>query len=337
LDQFLEGLVPFTDRIVRVGGQSKSKVLESVTLKEKRKLHRRKTNLYMLSKDMRNRMSYLMSTIRSIHNALEIITNHQGLVSLSALREEGIIRDQHLGCFAYRGNRLTEKLFIDWLKHGMYDYVPPNEVEENGRQNVVQNISGNDSGPKDFQEDDMHRYMLDDMVELELEAVASHYNLTLALDFRTIESEIERRDVEIQKLRAQIKGYSSLVNALHVQEEINADLKLQLNYIRRQLGQEGGVDRRTVERLLQQGNLWQLKAQERWILYRYWVDRLRNVLLEKLRTQEARFRLEARMYEEVQQMNDLDILKESLIVGMTTTGAAKFQSLLQAIKAKIGK
>jgi hypothetical protein len=141
----------------------------------------------------------------------------------------------------------------------------------------------------------------------------------------------------MQYLRAQIKEDSSLVNALHMQEEISADLKMKLNYIRGQLAQEGGVDRRTVERLLQQGNLWQLQAEERWILYRYWVARLRNVLLEKLRTQEAQFRLEARMYEEVQQMNDLDILRESLIVGMTTTGAAKFQSLLQALKAKIGK
>jgi hypothetical protein len=43
------------------------------------------------------------------------------------------------------------------------------------------------------------------------------------------------------------------------------------------------------------------------------------------------------MYEEVQQMNDLDILKHSLIVGMTTTGAAKLHSLLQALKPKIGK
>jgi hypothetical protein len=43
------------------------------------------------------------------------------------------------------------------------------------------------------------------------------------------------------------------------------------------------------------------------------------------------------MYEEVQQMNDVEILRESLVVGMTTTGAAKFQSLLQALKAKIGK
>jgi hypothetical protein len=179
--------------------------------------------------------------------------------------------------------------------------------------------------------------MLDDMVDWKLDAVVSNYKLTFALDLKTIENETEGLDEEIQYLRDQIKEDSSLLNALHVQEGKNADLKLQLNYIKRQLGQERGVDQRTVERLLQQRNLWLLQAQERWILYRYWVDRLRNILLKELHRQEAHFRSEARMYEEVQQMNDLDILKESLIVGITTTGAAKLQSLLQALKAKIGK
>ena len=339
LDQFLEGLVQITDKIVRVGGRSKSEVLESLTLSERRKLHRRKKNLFHLSRDIQHRMSYVMSTIKSIQSALEMITNHQGIVSLSALREAGIIRDEHLGFFASQDNRVTEQLFTDWLEHGMYDYVPPNEVEENDRQNVVQNIDGNGSEPEDFLEDrdEMHRYMLDDMVDWELEAVVSHYNLTFALDLNTLESEIKERDEKIHSLGDQIKEDSSLVNALRVEEGIKADLKLQLKYIKRQLDQERGVDQRTVERLLQQGNLWELQAQERWILYRYWVDRLRNVLLEELRTQEAHFRSEARKYEEVQQMNDLDILRESLIVGMTTTGAAKFQSLLQALKAKIGK
>jgi Rad3-related DNA helicase len=91
LDQFLEGLVPVTRGIVRVGGQSKSELLQSLNLKEKRKLHRRKPNLFNLSRDVHSRMSYLMSTIKSIQSALEMITNHQGIVSLSALREAGII------------------------------------------------------------------------------------------------------------------------------------------------------------------------------------------------------------------------------------------------------
>jgi hypothetical protein len=244
-----------------------------------------------------------------------------------------------LGCFASRDNRVTEVLFTDWLEYGMYDHVPANELEEDDRQNVDQNIAGNDSEPEDFLEDadDVERRMLDDMMDWRLDAVASNYDLKFALDLKALENEIEWYNLQMQYLRSQIKEDSSLVNAMHMQEGINADLKLRLNYVRGQLDQVGRVDRRTVERLLQQRDLWQLEAQERWILYRYWVDRLRRVLLEELHRQEAKFRLEAGMYEEVQQINDLDILRESLVVGMTTTGAAKFQSLLQALRAKIGK
>jgi hypothetical protein len=339
LDQFLEGLVLVTDRIVRVGGQSKSIVLESMNLKEKRKQHRKKRNLFDLTRDIHYRMSSVMSTIKGIQSVLEMIAKHQGIVSLSALSEARVIRDQHLGCFASHGHGVSEKLFTDWLEYGMYEDVPPYEVEAYDRQNVGQNIDGNDSEPEEFHEDidDMQLHMLDDMADFELDAVIPNYHLKFALDLKGLESEIEWYNLQLQYLRAQIKEDPSLVHTMHMHEEMNADLKLKLDYIRKQLGQDGGLDRRTVERLLQQGNLWELQPQERWMLYRYWVDRLRNVLLVELRRQETRFRFEARMYEEVQQMNDLDILRESLIVGMTTTGAAKFQSLLQALKPRIGK
>jgi len=339
LDQFLEGLVPVTDSIVRVGGQSKSEKLKSMNLKEKRKIQSREGDLFHEGSEILESKSRLVRTIESIKNDLELIINNQGIVSLFALGEEEIIRDQHLECFESRDKRASEQRFIEWLEHGMYDYVPPNEVEENDRQNVVQNIAGNDSGPEDFLVDrvDMQPHMLDDVVDLEFDAVVSNDNHTLALDLKKIEREIKWRDVQIQYLREQIKEDSSLINTIHMQEVINAELKLQLKYIRGQLRQKGDVDGRTVRRLRQQGNLWHLRAEERWILYRYWVDILRKVLFEKLRRQEARFRSEVRKYENVQQKSDLRILRESLIVGMTTTGAAKSQSLLQALKAKIGK
>jgi hypothetical protein len=248
-----------------------------------------------------------------------------------------------VGCFASEDNRVTEQLFVDWLEYGMYDYVPPDEVGDNDRQNVVQNIDGNDieseEDDDDFHDviDDMQHLMLGGLVDWELESDVSSYNVAFALDLKSIESEIEGRDLKINKLRDQINEDSSLVNMLHEQEDINDDLKLQLNYVRRQLGQGGGVDHRTMERLLRQGKLWELQAQERWILYRYWVGRLRNVLLKKLRSEEAHFRRTVGRYSGTLLMDDADILRESLIVGMTTTGAAKNQNLLQAVKPKIGK
>jgi hypothetical protein len=370
LDQFLEGLVEVTNRIVRVGGQSKSRVLESMNLKVKRKLRWRESSFHR-AMDIHYRMSSVMSTIKGIQSVLEMIANHQGIVSLSALSEAQVIRDQHLECFASHSHGVSEKLFTDWLEYGMYDDVPPYEVEANDRQNVGQNLDRNDSEPEEFREDidDMQLHMLDDMADFGLDAVIPNYPQKFALDLKRLENDIEWYNLQLQYLRAQIKEDPSLVHTMHMHEEMNTDLKLKLDYIRKQLGQEGGLDRRTVERLLQQGNLWQLRAQERWMLYRYWVDRLRNVLLEELRRQETHFRSEARMYKKahdldilsepllkelrrqetrfcsearmykgVEQMHhDLDILRESLVVGMTTTGAAKLQSLLQALKPRIGK
>jgi hypothetical protein len=69
---------------------------------------------------------------------------------------------------------------------------------------------------------------------------------------------------------------------------------------------------------------------------RHWIAQLKTVMLEEFQTLEEKFRTEARHYEEVRHMIDLEIMKESYVVGMTTTGAARLQTLLQALKPRIG-
>jgi hypothetical protein len=64
---------------------------------------------------------------------------------------------------------------------------------------------------------------------------------------------------------------------------------------------------------------------------------LRTELLEKFQTLEETFRTETKQYEEVRHMIDLEIMKDSYVVGMTTTGAARLRSLLQALKPRIGR
>jgi hypothetical protein len=63
---------------------------------------------------------------------------------------------------------------------------------------------------------------------------------------------------------------------------------------------------------------------------------LRTQLLEKFRTLEENFRTEAKQYEEVRHMIDLEVMRDSYVVGMTTTGAARLRTLLQALKPRIG-
>jgi hypothetical protein len=287
-----------------------------------------------------------MKTIQSIQTDLEMIANHRGIISLSVLKEMHIIQDRHLGCFAAHSYRLTEELFTEWLEYGMYD-MPPCGAEGNHDENLSQNIDRNDVDGGDDGDDeaeaicgdieDLDCYNVDDLMDLESRPDIQFSRLTFALDLNRLEYDIGWYELQKRCLQTQIKEDPNLVDMLHMNEDMCEDLKLKFKYVKRQLCHEGNENRRTVECLLQVRNLWQLQAEERWILYRYWVNRFRNALLEELWKQEEQLRFEARLYEEVQQMNDLDILKNSLVVGMTTTGAAKLHSLLRALKAKIGK
>jgi hypothetical protein len=63
---------------------------------------------------------------------------------------------------------------------------------------------------------------------------------------------------------------------------------------------------------------------------------LKRKLLESFQTLEETFRTEAKRYEEVRHMIDLEVMRDSFVVGMTTTGAARLRTLLQALKPRIG-
>ncbi|PNF18207.1 hypothetical protein B7P43_G18049, partial [Cryptotermes secundus] len=359
LDQFLEGLIAVTNKIVRVGGQSKSKILEGFNLREKRKSHKRKKNLCDRMREIYYKISGIRKAIQRVLTYLEMIANHRGIISLSVLNEVHIIHDQHLDCFASHNYMLSEELFTEWLEYGKYGDVPPYEAEGYRNENWGQNVDINDDddaaaaadddddgegegdggGDSDIEaeaicddEEGMQCNMLDGM---ESQPDIQRSCLTFALDLERLEEDIEWYELQKQYLQTQIREDPSLVYRMHTLEDMCEDLKLRLNYIKRQLCHKGNENRSTVDRLLQVRDLWQLHAEERWILYRYWADRYRNALLEELCKQEEKLGCETRMYEEAQQMNDLDILKDSLIVAMTTSGAAKLHSLLQALKAKI--
>jgi hypothetical protein len=126
-----------------------------------------------------------MTAIKRIQSALDMITNHQRIVSLSALREEGVIRDHHFGCFASQNNRFNEQLFVDWLQHGMYDYAPTDEVEENDVQSVVEDVDGTESESEKFDDviGDMEPNTLDEMLDFkDISKYSLHYFCQIMID-----------------------------------------------------------------------------------------------------------------------------------------------------------
>ncbi|KAH9515707.1 NFX1-type zinc finger-containing protein 1, partial [Bulinus truncatus] len=82
-------------------------------------------------------------------------------------------------------------------------------------------------------------------------------------------------------------------------------------------------------------SIWELTVAERFRLYKCWLQRYLAQLNSKMRDLVEEYDSLNKMKLEQRQMDDTDILQNSKVIGMTTTGAAKYRKLLQNVGPKI--
>jgi hypothetical protein len=86
------------------------------------------------------------------------------------------------------------------------------------------------------------------------------------------------------------------------------------------------MDEKEVQQLL---DLHDMARTRRWALYRYWVQLHRHRLAEHICALEKEFATCKLQLAAIQQLHDKQVLQRARVIGMTTTGAAKHQALLQ--------
>ena len=82
-------------------------------------------------------------------------------------------------------------------------------------------------------------------------------------------------------------------------------------------------------------NLWRLDHHNRWRLYRMWVKKLCAKIYNKIEKRRQKFEESSERYREALAQEDKEIMKQAAIIGMTTTCAARYQSILHDIGPKI--
>ena len=78
-----------------------------------------------------------------------------------------------------------------------------------------------------------------------------------------------------------------------------------------------------------------LQRRDCWKLYRLWRQRLENCLQEQLQKSQGEFEEAVSRDKELDKMEEYDVLRRARVIGMTTTGAAKYRHILQQICPKI--
>ena len=82
-------------------------------------------------------------------------------------------------------------------------------------------------------------------------------------------------------------------------------------------------------------DLLRLDVKQRWSLYLLWLAKLRESLRGKMRQKQGKYLELNNEYEQMRNIEDLDILRNSRVVGVTTTCASKNHTLLRQLQPRV--
>ncbi|XP_064247770.1 NFX1-type zinc finger-containing protein 1 [Passer domesticus] len=337
LDQFLEGIVSFaSDGIVRIGGRSSSAALHRFTLKELRK----HTNRFDFSDyDFRD-YEYTIHQMKKAEEGLLEGAKRLECTAYGVLHERYLkphmaprhwdslrraVADTDFNYF-----RSQRSLILEWLGLGVSAFT----------QNAAENTWAENPGGQQEGEEDS-----EDVAEEELLEIPEMADLIEAE--RVIEDERIANYWRREKEDDSVHDLARAMLAMKLDQEEGTAQPWQENMQwevtrgqRRKIMQKMKVELRKVNAMTElEANavrdVWQLDLNSRWRLYRLWLQTYQGFIREDIRDHEEQYQEAARKLKELKLEQDLCILSSARIVGMTTTGAAKYRRILQYIEPRI--
>ncbi|NWW77226.1 ZNFX1 protein, partial [Climacteris rufus] len=340
LDQFLEGIFSFQrDGIVRVGGRSSSVVLSRFTLKELRKGC---TLRYDFPEHLFRAYGNITSEMEDVEQELLEGAKQLECTTRGVLHERYLkahIAPQHWDSlmkglddseFYYSSSR--HSMILEWLGLGVSVFT----------QNAAENIwAENPDGQQEREE--------------EWEGEAEEELLEIAEMADLIEAERMIEDEKIAKPwrrkeedDSAVHGLASAMLAMKLEDQEEGTAQPLQDTMqweitrgqRRKIKQKMKDELRKLNAMTESEadaiqDLWQLDLGSRWRLYRLWLQTYQGFIRRKILQHEQQYQAAAERLKELKLQEDLCILQEAKIVGMTTTGAAKYRQILQNIEPRI--
>ncbi|XP_039863592.1 NFX1-type zinc finger-containing protein 1 [Simochromis diagramma] len=335
LDQFLEGIHKFLkDGIVRVGGRSNSEILKRFNLRE---LTHSPNFRRTLPGHLRNAYNQVYWELCEEENEIE----EQSIKLECSLK--GVLRESFLHKFILRQhwdslhrppamdefqtwNEKKPNLMMEWLGLGSTVFL----------QRETENANGNDE--KVSMEVDEE----EDLIEIAEEADLIQAERIIEDNFGPRGIRDARKKEEMQDAVREVEDLMLAMNLDKVKiqaEQSEEGFKFQRDQrkkmkkkIRNELGKTSAMTEREEDNVF---DVWTLSQQDRWKLYRLWVARYRTELREKALLSEQAYQNAVDRLADVKRHESLCLLKTATVVGMTTTGAAKFRQTLQEVRPRL--
>ncbi|XP_007548089.1 NFX1-type zinc finger-containing protein 1 isoform X1 [Poecilia formosa] len=332
LDQFLEGIHKFLKNgIVRVGGRSNSEILKQFNLRElTHSQHFKRT---------------LPSHLRTAYNQIyrQLCDEERAIKSRSLELEcslKGVMRETFLERFMLGRHwmnlnsppmedgfevwsKKTPNLMMDWLGLGSTHF----------QQREPETVNGKEAEEAMEEEEDL--------IEIEEEAELIQAERMID-DGWTIGPRAGRDDKKKRNMEEDVREVEKLMLAMNLD---NVDIQAEQNTaewqvqghqrkkmkqkIRQELGKSSTMTDQQEQNVV---DVWSLSLKDRWRLYRLWVSRYRIEVRTKALESEEAYQNSVDRMADVKRQENLHVLREATVIGMTTTGAAKFRKALQEVR-----
>lgn len=344
LDQFLEGMTTYTNSIVRVGSRTQSeKIGEFQINKLLRYVVSFKAlpqNIYSTKVDINMEIRYLE---QQIHNSQAVeyeCCAPQGIFLLSVfcgtVIPVHILQQLHV---VTSGRPLTE-----WLIHshqgpgtsgnmwwhssgsGVQKRRPSEQQQQQQAPPAAKEESNIDEDElkdaEEFLETEERDRKLDDDVD---EPVVREVNL---VRYETTMEQLNKtKEIMAQRSKdGDEEAYWYYLIISGQLEAIRVGLCMPMN----------SQDMEALE-ADPQLKIWYLEPRIRWQLYNHWVAKLQRTMRATRKVSSAELQRKMKVYEGIRNAEYLHVMRGAAIVGMTTTGAAQYNSILRDLKPAIGK
>ncbi|GAB6032359.1 NFX1-type zinc finger-containing protein 1 [Chamberlinius hualienensis] len=310
LDQFLEGILEFCKDIVRIGGQSKSEILTDYNLSKLRRFCASDGNLFKSFEEMiRNETKDIFEELTYYKHLLEIskqvVLTEWTLMSMQVLSEQLWFQLQRAYFYGDAVNFSVIEIWLGiegYLTAALMAWTKVQQAEVDTEYSVQTEHTFEDVG----------------------DILASEEKARRIIDFDD-ESEMTSASFTQHEM-AFFKGLQ--VNPESVTDEQRHKYQTVLQNLKK-------VRPMSEDEVSQVSDIWMLSILDKWRLYHYWLNKARqymDVRIVHLRNECERH---GSLWLEFNSDRDYKILSKARVIGMTTTGAAKNQRLLERLQPSV--
>ncbi|XP_074616880.1 uncharacterized protein LOC141876262 isoform X4 [Acropora palmata] len=332
LDQFLEKVLQFLPirEIIRVGGGSKSEKLESCNLKQ---FTRRSNRLvYNKRRDIEQRIDEQTTEIERKNKNLTEVRSRDKLLELDDLEE--LMNPVHVDQFynaifprsvAYK-SRSAKNAFILWLcsDESVGTCNRSKGQDEESVDEEILNDSDADEGINDFAQD----HGQDQEEQMEEEEEEEEERDDDDGEWHLVERSGKRHKTGGSSRSKNYKWHADNGSSSMGKKEKTADI----SSVKEALEKEKIM---TTAEMMLVDNIWDLEQPARLQLYLCWIENYCKHCKVEVHRSEQEYKQLCIEREHVKFEEEEEIIRRATVVGMTTTGAAKYHSVLQNVAPKI--